>query len=94
VLLTHQEIQQELENLNSSMPRLLQGSQGSEFWVEFMERVDAIKDRAPLNLQDVVAEKIYRLLVKYGISPPWQRVRVETMPTARIYDFPSGMRLS
>jgi hypothetical protein len=94
VLLTHQEIQQELENLSSSMPRLLQGSQGPEFWVEFMERADAIKDNAPLNLRDGIAEKIYELLARYGISPPWRKIRGETMDSARIYDFPSGLRLS
>jgi hypothetical protein len=94
VLLTQQEIQQELENLGRSMPRLLQGSQGSEFWVEFMERADAIKDNAPLNLRDGIAEKIYELLARYGISPPWRKIRGEVMDSARIYDFPSGMRLS
>jgi hypothetical protein len=93
VLLTHQEIDQQIENLGSSMPHLLQGNPGAEFWIEFMERADAIKDRAPLSLRDAVTEKIHALLAGYGISPPWRRMRGEAAPTADIYDFATGLRL-
>jgi hypothetical protein len=93
-VLTHQEIEQQIENLSRSMPRLLQGSQGPEFWIEFMERADAIKDRAPLSLRDAVAEKIHGVLAHYGISPPWRRVRGDTLQSAHVYAFPSGLRLS
>jgi hypothetical protein len=93
VLLTHQQIEQQIENLDSSMPRLLQRSQGPEFWIEFMERADAIKDHAPLNLRDAITGKLYELLARYGLSPPWHGIRGNTMHTARVYDFRSGLRL-
>lgn len=94
MLLTHQEIEQQIDNLSTSMPRLLQGSQRSEFWIEFMERADAIKDHAPLNLRDAITAKLHELLARYGIAPPWHGLHGHTMQTARIYDFGSGLRLS
>jgi hypothetical protein len=93
VLSTHQEIEQEIEKLSSSMPGLLRGSQGSEFWIEFMERADAIKDGAPLNCRDGITQKLHELLARYGISPPWRWATGNTVKAARIYDFHSGLRL-
>lgn len=69
---TPQEIEQQLTDLQNAMPRLLQDNRGSEFWIEFMERADAIRDRVQLNHYDWVTERIYEVLARYGISPPSQ----------------------
>ncbi|GLQ47930.1 hypothetical protein GCM10007862_29810 [Dyella lipolytica] len=70
MLLTPEEIELRLAELSRSMPRLLKDNHGTEFWIEFMERADAIKDRVSLDHFDWVTERIYEVLVNYGISPP------------------------
>ena len=72
VPMTLQEIEQRLTDLQGAMPRLLQDNHGTEFWIEFLERADAIRDRVSLDLYDWVTERIYEVLVSYGISPPSQ----------------------
>jgi hypothetical protein len=94
VLLTRKEIEQELANLSHIVPRLLQDSQGAEFWIEFLDRANAIKDRSPMSMREWVTEKIYDLLAKYGVSPPWRWITGTATPTAHVYAFPSGARLA
>lgn len=69
---TPQEIEQQLADLQHAIPRLLQDNHGTEFWIEFMERADAIRDRVSLDHYDWVTERIYEVLASYGISPPSQ----------------------
>jgi hypothetical protein len=65
-----QEVEQQLAALARAMPELLKHSQGVEFWIEFMDRADAIRNRVPLDQFDWVTERIYEVLASYGISPP------------------------
>jgi|GEM_PF-584178 len=68
--LNFHEIEQRLADLQSAVPRLLQHSPGTEFWIEFMERANAIRDHVSLEHYDWVTERIYEVLVRHGISPP------------------------
>lgn len=70
--MTFHEIEQHLADLQSAVPRLLQDNAGTEFWIEFMERADAIRDHVPLDHYDWVTERIYEVLANHGISPPSQ----------------------
>ncbi|WP_188793280.1 hypothetical protein [Dyella nitratireducens] len=65
-----QEVEQQLAELAGAMPQLLKDSRGVEFWIEFMERADAIRDRVSLDHFDWVTERIYEVLADYGITPP------------------------
>ena len=47
--MTIPEIELQLANLQSAMPRLLQDNLGTEFWIEFMERADAIRNHVSLD---------------------------------------------
>jgi hypothetical protein len=94
VPLTRQEIEQELATLSGIVPCLLQDSRGAEFWIEFLERANAIKDRAPLGLRDWVTERIFELLARYDIAPPWRWINGGKSQSGRVYAFPSGMRLA
>ncbi|GLQ95754.1 hypothetical protein [Dyella mobilis] len=95
MLLTHKEIEQELANLGRIVPRLLQDNQGAEFWIEFLDRANTIKDRSPMSLRDGVTERIYDLLAKYGVSPPWRWITGrQEEPAGRVYAFPSGVRVA
>jgi hypothetical protein len=93
VPLNRREIEQELNHLGGLVPRLLQDSRGAEFWIEFLELANEIKDRAPLNLRDWVTERIYELLARYGISPPWSWISGSKVG-GRVYAFPSGARVA
>ncbi|MBE1159094.1 hypothetical protein [Dyella acidiphila] len=92
--LTRKDIEQELTTLGGLVPRLLQDSRGAEFWIEFLERANAIKDSAPAALRDWVTERIYQLLAEYGISPPWQWISGNAAQAGRVYAFPSGKRVA
>jgi hypothetical protein len=94
VLLSHQEIEQQIENLSHSMPRLLKDNHASEFWIEFLERADAIKDHVPLSRRDWVTEKIHGVLARYGIAPPSRWIAGIAPKNGRVYAFPSGLRLN
>jgi hypothetical protein len=94
VLLTRKEIEQELANLSHIVPRLLQDNQGAEFWIEFLDRANTIKDHSPMSLRDWVTERIYDLLARYGVSPPWRWITGNPQPNGRVYAFPSGARLA
>lgn len=72
MFLTVEQIEQRLAELGRSIPRLLSENQGAEFWIEFLERADAIKDQVSLDHFDWVTERIYDALATYGISPPSQ----------------------
>ena len=41
-----QEVEQQLAELAGAMPQLLKHNQGVEFWIEFMDRADAIRNDA------------------------------------------------
>lgn len=68
--MTIQEIEQQLADLQSAMPRLLQDNHGTEFWIEFLERADAIRDRVSIDHYDWVTARIYEVLENYDIPPP------------------------
>ena len=65
-----QEVERQLAELAGAMPELLQHSHGVEFWIEFMDRADAIRNRVSLDQFDWVTERIYEVLAAYGISTP------------------------
>jgi len=70
VFLTVEQIEQRLAELSRSIPRLLNESRGAEFWIEFLERADAIKDHVSLDHYDWVTERIGEALAACGVSPP------------------------
>lgn len=94
MLLSHQEIEQKIENLSQTMPRLLKDNRAVEFWIEFLERADAIKDHVPLSRRDWVTQKIDGVLAKYGIAPPSQWIAGSPFKSGPLYAFPSGLRLT
>lgn len=65
-----QEVEQQLAELAGAMPQLLKLNQGVEFWIEFMDRADAIRNRVAIDQYDWVTERIYEVLASYGISTP------------------------
>lgn len=77
-----QEIEQRLAELQNAMPRLLQDNHGTEFWIEFLERADAIRDRVSLDQYDRVTERIYEVLASHGVSPPSQWIRMAATGTS------------
>ncbi|GLQ92541.1 hypothetical protein [Dyella acidisoli] len=70
--MTIPEIELQLTSLQSAMPRLLQDNLGTEFWIEFLDRADAIRNHVSLDHYDWVTERIYEVLASYGISTPSQ----------------------
>ncbi|WP_233843665.1 hypothetical protein [Dyella sp. 2HG41-7] len=70
MFLTVEQIEQRLAELGRSIPRLLSENEGAEFWIEFLERADAIKDHVSLDHYDWVTERIYEALAIYGIAAP------------------------
>jgi hypothetical protein len=70
VHLTVQEIEQRLADLAQSVPRLLKQNRGVEFWIEFLDRADAIRNHVALEHYGWVTERIYETLAAYGISTP------------------------
>jgi len=70
--MTIPEIEQQLADLQNAMPRLLRDNLGTEFWIEFLDRADAIRNHVSLDHYDWVTERIYEVLASYGISTPSQ----------------------
>jgi hypothetical protein len=70
VLQNRQDIQQELANLITAMPRLLEENQGTGFWIEFLGLAETIKDHVPFDRRDVVITRIHEILASCGVSPP------------------------
>lgn len=70
VLLSAEEIEQQLAKLGNAMPGLLKDNQGAEFWAAFTQRANALKERVSLDHFDWVTERIHAILAAYGISPP------------------------
>jgi hypothetical protein len=70
VSITPVEIEQLLVKLDSSVPLLLKENQGIEFWIEFLQRADAIKEQAGFDHYDWVATRIDQMPMKYGVVPP------------------------
>lgn len=67
---SRQEIERLLSRLDDAMPRLLSENQGIEFWVEFLQRADTIKEQVPLDHYDWVSTRIDAIPMKYGLTPP------------------------
>jgi hypothetical protein len=67
---THQHIERLLNTLDEAMPALLKDNHGIEFWVEFLQRADAIKEQVALDLYEWVSARIDAIPVKYGLVPP------------------------
>jgi hypothetical protein len=53
----------------------LKDNQGVEFWIEFLERADAIRQRVPLAHQAWVTERLHGVLAAHGLTPPSHWVR-------------------
>jgi hypothetical protein len=70
VLSTRQDIRQELTKLIQAMPQLLEDNQGTEFWMEFLDVAEAIKDHVPFDRRDLVTTRIHEILTSCGVSPP------------------------
>jgi hypothetical protein len=70
VHMTAEEIEQLLSKLDNAVPRLLKENQGIEFWIEYLQRADAIKEQAGLENYDRVATRIDAIPAKYGVLPP------------------------
>lgn len=70
--ITSVEIEQLLVKLDSTVPLLLKENQGIEFWIEFLQRADVIKEQAGFDQYDWVATRIDQMPMKYGIMPPSQ----------------------
>lgn len=70
MLQNRQDIQQELTNLITAMPRLLQDNQGAGFWIEFLVLAETIKDHVPLDRRDLVITRIHEILASCGVAPP------------------------
>ncbi|GLQ88166.1 hypothetical protein [Dyella flagellata] len=68
--MTMQETEQQLAELARVVPQLLKQNPGAAFWVEFLERADAIRDHVPFDHYDWVTERIYETLAAHGISTP------------------------
>ena len=43
-----------------------------EFWIEYLQRADAIKEQVGLDNYDWVATRIDQIPMKYGVLPPSQ----------------------
>jgi hypothetical protein len=67
---TPQDIERLLTKLDDDTPRLLDQNQGIEFWIEFLQRADAIKEQVSLDHYDWVATRIDQIPMKYGVLPP------------------------
>lgn len=92
--LTRKEIDNEIRYLASIVPCLLQRSGSARYWVEFLERANAMKDRVSPSQKDWIREKIYDLLARHHLSPPWPRTRSNDAGTGRVYAFPTGLRIA
>jgi hypothetical protein len=65
-----EDIEQLLTNLDSSVPRLLRENHGIEFWIEYLQRADEIKERVSLDNYDWVTTRIDEIPIKHGALPP------------------------
>lgn len=65
-----EQIEQLLKELDNSVPRLLKENQGVEFWIEYLQRADEIKERVGLDNYDWVATRIDEIPMKHGLTPP------------------------
>lgn len=95
MLLTRKEIDEELRKLGALLvPRMLAQAGNAKAWVEFLERANAIKARAPTDQRELVREKVGELLSAYNLVLPWQTASNQGATTGAIYAFPSGIRIS
>lgn len=69
---TTDQIEHMLIKLDTSVPRLLTENAGMEFWIEYLQRADAIKEQVGLDNYDWVATRIDQIPMKYGVLPPSQ----------------------
>jgi hypothetical protein len=64
------DLQRDLANLIKAMPRLIQGDQGNEFWMELLGLIEAIKSHMPPENQDQVTTRVHQILASCDVSPP------------------------
>ncbi|RUL64210.1 hypothetical protein EKH79_09160 [Dyella dinghuensis] len=69
---TTDQIEHMLSKLAISVPRLLTENDGMDFWIEYLQRADQIKEQAGLDNYDWVASRIDEIPMKYGVLPPSQ----------------------
>lgn len=72
VYATTDQIERMLAKLDVSVPRLLTENRGVDFWIEYLQRADEIKEKAGLDNYDWVATRIDQIPMKYGMRPPSQ----------------------
>ena len=92
--LTRKEINKELKQLETIVPRMLERSNGARFWVEFLERANDIKARARPYERDWVRAEVGGLLSKYNLALPGQEASSSVALTGRVYTFPTGARIA
>jgi cephalosporin-C deacetylase-like acetyl esterase len=64
VYATTAQIEHMLSKLDTSVPRLMTENDGMEFWIEYLQRADAIKQQTGLDHYEWVAERIDEIPVK------------------------------
>jgi hypothetical protein len=69
---TTDQIEHMLSKLDISVPHLLTENGGMDFWIEYLQRADVIKEQAGLDNYDWVATRIDEIPTKYGVLPPSQ----------------------
>jgi hypothetical protein len=67
---TLDQIKNMLSKLDVSVPRLLTDNDGMDFWIEYLQRADAIKEQAGLDNYEWVTRQIDQIPMKYGVLPP------------------------
>ncbi|MFC4526755.1 hypothetical protein ISN76_04635 [Dyella halodurans] len=93
--LTWKEIEEEIGRLGDHLvPRMLQSTGNVKAWVEFLERANVIKARVPPDQRDLVRVKVCELLSVHNLVLASQKASSNRATTARIYAFPSGIRMS
>lgn len=65
-----QDIDVQLATLDSDIPRLLQENPGEEFWIEILERAEAITQQVAMTHHCHVMAQLETLLLRHGLIPP------------------------
>ncbi|MDR3443770.1 MULTISPECIES: hypothetical protein [unclassified Dyella] len=92
--LSQNQIDNEIRYLAAIVPCMLQPNGSAKYWIEFFDRANAIKDRVPPGQRDWVREKVYDLLARSNLSPPWKKARSGGADTGKVYAFPTGLRIA
>jgi hypothetical protein len=68
---SHTELDQMLDALDASIPRLVQNKpKADDFWASFMSMAKAIQDRAGPNDHGWVCDRLDAIQVKHHLMPP------------------------